>query len=102
MMPMASLRKTSISPWRWTVMPRSCQAELNESLWPDIPAVGAPQKSTAHQWRQDRGDHEPWEGLAQRYFGAIGDAHGRQNPKEYEHQPFAFLTRSSTTEGSAR
>src|SRR6185312_6383958 len=69
---------------------------------PDAPAIGAPQKQASHQRRQDRGDHEPREGLAQGYFGAIGDAHGRQYPNESEHQLFAFLTRSSTTVGSAR
>src|ERR1019366_117874 len=40
--------------------------------------------------------------MPNRQLGGIGDADGRQDPEENEHQIFAFLTRSSTTEGSAR
>src|SRR5215469_9784126 len=40
--------------------------------------------------------------MAQRQLGGIGDTDGRQYPEKDEHQPFAFLRRSSTTVGSAR
>src|SRR5690348_11205530 len=78
-------------------MPRSCRADQ-----PDIPSVDGPQQHAAYQGGQNHRDHEPPEGVAHGELGAIRHAHGCQKPEENKHQFFAFLTRSSTTDGSAR
>ena len=81
-------------------MPRSCRAD--EAVI--VPAVRGPSAGRCRPAAyRITASSEPPDGMARDQLGPIGDAHAPPASREkYEHHFFAFLTRSSTTDGSAR